>query len=107
YTRTEAERIAPRLGRYAGQKPLVYLGKRAREGVVKGLRGPRALVLSTHAFFLAEPASRGPARAGGRAPARENPLLRCGVLLAGCNRRKAVRPGEEDGILTGLEVVGC
>jgi CHAT domain-containing protein len=69
------------------------------------------LVISTHGFFLeqqlaatedeANPSTSTPKAADGKP--LENPLLRCGLLMAGCNQGA---PGE-DGVLTGLEIVGC
>jgi CHAT domain-containing protein len=71
--------------------------------VVKAAAGPRVLVLATHGFFL--PAAEN--KAGGAASMLgwENPLLRCGLLLAGCNGAARATDGD-DGVLTGLEVVG-
>jgi CHAT domain-containing protein len=115
-TAQEAAIITPRQGRYAGKNPLVYTDSQALEATFKALRQPRVLVLSTHGYFLedqeAAPAER--SETDGLAPVLtkegkplENPLLRCGLLLAGCNQRKqAIQLGEEDGVLTGLEIVG-
>ncbi len=113
-TAAEARAIAPRLKTYAGNEPHVYLDRQALEGVVKASRSPRVLVLSTHGFFLPEQEVNRGERTSSRvladplsraAGGRENPLLRCGLLLAGCNSPVGDEGGD-DGILTGLEVVG-
>lgn len=119
----EAEAVAPRLRRYVRAEPAVYTGRRALEGVFKALRSPRVLLMSTHGFFLADqdydqmPAAPGardrgtflaprrPTTRPAEAPRIEDPLLRCGLVLAGANRRGEAAGGD-DGILTALEVVG-
>jgi CHAT domain-containing protein/tetratricopeptide (TPR) repeat protein len=108
-TGEEARAIAPSLRRFAGVAPRVYLREQALEGVVKAARNPRVLVLCTHGFFLPDRDTlRKEKGVGGKAkPAKkwENPLLRCGLLLAGCNNTATATEGD-DGVLTGLEVVG-
>jgi CHAT domain-containing protein len=85
-------------------------------------------VLSTHGFFLddqegilLQPLSSAPRRGldvldaaprpvlrrpdGKSAQPLENPLVRCGLVFAGANRRQALEAaGSDDGILTGLEI---
>jgi CHAT domain-containing protein/Tfp pilus assembly protein PilF len=95
-TAAEAVAIKPKLQAYAGEEPWVYRGKNALEGIFKAWHSPRVMVLSTHGYFLAEDKS-------GKVPA--NPLLRCGLLLAGCNERAKASGTQEDGVLTGLEIV--
>ena len=113
-TATEARAIEPKLGTYAGVAPIVYTDRWALEAVFKAFQRPRIVVLSTHGFFLEDQHEEPRSEAGllletrGTGPKpvlhSENPLLRCGLLLAGCNRP---RGGEgEDGVLTGLEIVG-
>ncbi len=97
FTAQEARRIAPNLAKLASTDPLVYLGRNAVEAVFKSHPSPQVVVLSTHGYFLA---------GGNSTEAEKNPFLRCGLLLAGCNRRNdANRSGVDDGILTGLEIL--
>jgi len=130
-TAAEAKAVAPKLERYVGRAPAVHTGKQALEGVCKALRSPRVLLMSTHGFFLPDqdytnmpvpvPANLGqrgtilaprkdalqarPRPFGKKSVAVEDPLLRCGLVLAGANHRDRASAGD-DGILTALEIVG-
>jgi CHAT domain-containing protein/tetratricopeptide (TPR) repeat protein len=97
-TAAEAKAVAPGLEKLAGQAPQVLTGKDAVKGAVLAAHSPRALVLCTHGFFLPEPPA-------GSSQEAANPLLRCGLLLAGCNKASAAG-SSLTGVLTGLEVVG-
>ncbi len=117
-TAVEADLIAPALEAYARAKPLVYKNEYGLEGVLKLVHSPSVLSLSTHGYYLPdqEPAGQDPAgqlASGQPRPALsssggplENPLLRCGLLLAGCNQRQT-NPNYDDGVLTGMEIVSC
>jgi CHAT domain-containing protein/tetratricopeptide (TPR) repeat protein len=114
-TAAEAVAIKPKLQAYLGEEPWVYRGKNALEGVFKAFHSPKVVVLSTHGFFLEDQeVQTGERPAGDKQPTLtkngklpENPLLRCGLLLAGCNERARATGKQEDGVLTGLEIVGC
>jgi CHAT domain-containing protein len=113
-TAAEAKAIEPRLKAFAGVAPVVYSDRYALEAVFLKFQRPRVVVMSTHGYFLddqPQEAARDDARAieaGGSGPRiavkSENPLLRCGLLLAGCNRPPT--GAGDDGVLTGLEIVG-
>jgi CHAT domain-containing protein len=97
FTALEAEKITPVLQRYAGMPPRVVTQEQALPAEVLQVQSPRVVVLSTHGFFLDEKAAR----------QEENPLLRCGLLLAGCNNAEQAKPGQNTGVLSGLQVAGC
>lgn len=117
-TALEAEAIQPSLKQYAGAAPQVYLGAEAQERAFKAVIRPQVLGLATHGFFFgpqqvarqeAHITSKGalPATMSVAGEPLVNPLLRCGLVLAGVNRRDQAPPGAEDGVLTGLEIVGA
>jgi CHAT domain-containing protein/tetratricopeptide (TPR) repeat protein len=117
-TALEAEAIRPKLQEWLGQAPKVFLEEKASEALVKAVKNPRVLTLATHGYFL--PAQEAAVKdlrdvGDGKRPAAaldkkgqpiENPLLRCGLLFAGYNRRAEAKGNEDDGILTGLEIIG-
>ncbi len=100
----EAANIKPSLESFVGQQARVLLQDAAQEATFKELHRPQVLVLSTHGYFEKQPVIN----LAANEPAQfHNPLLRCGLALAGCNNRaEALRSGKEDGVLTGLEIVG-
>lgn len=123
-TAREADTIRPSLTKYAGAKPHELLGKAATKDALLAVARPKVLVVSTHGYFLRPPRVR-PARADSRGidliidekpplnaaavdvPAEPiNPLLLCGLVLAGANQPRAAE-GEDARIVSGLEIVGA
>jgi CHAT domain-containing protein len=96
----------------------LLLREQATESAVKQARSPRILHIATHGFFFSDQeAPPAETRGGfGDDPLRaldprfskwaakiENPLLRSGLALTGANLGKS---GDEDGLLTAMEVAG-
>ncbi|MEJ7636401.1 MAG: CHAT domain-containing protein [Singulisphaera sp.] len=97
-TGLEAKAIAEVLTRWAGRECAPLLGERASEVAIKSAVRPRVVVMCTHAYDL-----NGETHDGTVA----DPLLRCGLVLAGANRSgKVPLPRGDDGILTALEILG-
>lgn len=118
-TALEAEAVHPRIQEWLKSEPKLFMQAEASEALVRSVKNPRVLILATHGYFLAADdfeAKKAPVPAGAQAKrsaplvskvqAIENPLLRCGLLLAGCNRAAEAKSGDDDGVLTGLEIVG-
>ncbi len=118
----EAALVAERIERLTNEKPITFLQRRAIEERVKEVRSPRILHFATHGFALpdqvssaARVESMSALSAGGRhiqgltseaGDPLEDPLLRCGLLLTGCNTAAVERPeGIEDGCLTAKEIL--
>ena len=89
-----------------GVEPL--LGDRALKGVLRSLKSPAVLHLATHGFVLPSATSGKDAPTGLLARYQlSNPLLRCGVALAGANSWSeglSVPIAAEDGVLNGEDV---
>ena len=97
----EADAIATTLRTHVGAEPIVYRGKQASESQFKKLKSPRVLVIASTGFFLPDQAfdnmpltdeakafglatrTVSPGLSGKDQPLVPNPLLRCGLALAG------------------------
>ena len=106
-TEREANAIRGPLAAYTKAEPIVWIGADANKTKFFRLHSPKVLVMSTHGFFLAEEKTADPRTDTSRHRlGSENPLLRCGLILAGANNRESVPAGGDDGILSGLEIAG-
>jgi tetratricopeptide (TPR) repeat protein len=114
----EAKSVATLLGGDC----VLRLGKDAREAELKAVVSPRVLHLATHGFYLSDQEFKRTnslrdswsgnigTRWNASLPREdwENPLVRCGIALAGANHftKSEIRNPKseiEDGLLTGLE----
>jgi CHAT domain-containing protein/Tfp pilus assembly protein PilF len=109
-TAAEAEAIAGGLRKLFEVAPLLRTEDKATTAAFLALWRPRALVLATHGFFLPDqeldPEEKERLARNPEAKLRqriEDPLLRCGLLLAGCNKPS----GGDTGVLTGREVLSA
>ena len=111
------------MAKLLGEDCVLRPGADARAAELKAVQSPRVLHLATHGFFLSDqefkrtnawgdltaPQSVAPPFAARRslAPPQddwENPLVRCGIALAGANHATRITNAiAEDGLLTGLE----
>jgi CHAT domain-containing protein len=113
-----AEAEARGVAQMLGKDCVLRLGAEAREAELKAVQSPRVLHLATHGFYLSDQELRqtnslpfgrpGDWGQAGRLPYvqndRENPLVRCGIALAGANHAGRITNAvAEDGVLTGLE----
>ncbi|MFT4019794.1 MAG: CHAT domain-containing protein [Agriterribacter sp.] len=90
------------------KRSLIFTADNATEAAFRNLGGdnsPEAIHFATHGFVLPDTSTQ----AGNSAlsfKVSDNPLLRCGLVMAGGNKgwKGKVGAGENDGILTGLEI---
>lgn len=112
FSAPEAALIAPAISRLTGDKPQTLMQGDALESAFKQLKSPSVLVISTHGFFLdgdqtqssVADETRSVSSISSTANLLINPLLKCGLMLAGANQHLSIDSLENDGVLTGLEI---
>jgi tetratricopeptide (TPR) repeat protein len=83
-TAAEAEASADKFAALFGKKPEVFTEKNATVAALQMVKGPAALLLATHGYFLSVDRSLEPPTVGPRKAAAD-PLVRSGLLLTGAN----------------------
>ncbi len=92
------------------KKAIAFTADNASEAAFRSLAGgnsPEVIHFATHGFSLPDTATQ-MSNAGSLFRKSDNPLLRCGLVMAGGNKGWKGEAGlnEDDGILTGLEISG-
>jgi CHAT domain-containing protein len=109
-TETEVKNISKLLAAYH-VKTTTLFGKDATEAKVKEINSPSILHIATHGYFLADLSQMETNKVLGVdiAAAKENPLLRSGVLLANCDNvfdeNYHAAASTENGVLTAFEAM--
>lgn len=109
-TEAEVKNITKLLGPYKVKATALY-GDKATEARVKQVSSPSILHIATHGYFLADVSAMETNKVLGVdiSAAKENPLLRSGVLLANCDNvfdeNFHPSPNSENGILTAYEAM--
>jgi len=109
-TEAEVKNITKLLLTYKVKATPLY-GDKASELKVKQINSPSILHIATHGYFLADLSQMETTKVLGVdiTAARENPLLRSGVLLANCDNvfdeNYRPSPNSENGILTAYEAM--
>lgn len=113
-TAAEAQAVAPMMSSYLRQEPRLFLGEKATEAAFQSASRPRVLLLSTHGFQFAEAGEIDDRKAmlalltadeSATSDVVPNPLSQCGLVLTGANHYQEAARADQDGILTGLEIV--
>ncbi|MBA2610899.1 MAG: CHAT domain-containing protein [Bacteroidetes bacterium] len=109
-TEAEVKNITKLLTTYKVKATALY-GTTATEAKVKEISSPSILHIATHGYFLADLSQLETSKVLGVdvSAAKENPLLRSGVLLANCenvfDENFHPSPNSENGILTAYEAM--
>jgi CHAT domain-containing protein len=109
-TEAEVKNITKLLNTYK-VKTTALFGDKATEAAVKEINSPSILHIATHGYFLADVSQMETTKVLGVdiSAAKENPLLRSGVLLAGCenvfDENFHPSPNSENGVLTAYEAM--
>lgn len=106
-TKVEVESIT-RLLKTGGYQPTTYLQKTATEAIMKSIKGQSVVHIATHGYF--QPDVEQTAAGVSKENAKNNPLLRSGLLLAGASPtlKGEVLPNLEsndNGVLTAYEAM--
>lgn len=101
-----AEAEARSVANLLGDGAVLYLGADAREAELKAVQSPYVLHLATHGFYFPDQEFNQTSRLAYIKGNNdwENPMVRCGIALAGANHAMQITNAlAEDGLLTGLE----